>query len=89
MSFKITAPQNKDIKLPDLSYEQFCAHPELYYTGSSDVAYAEYLREQGMSELCDYNNDFLKSTTLEYTSDDGLRVIKFKVISDSDDLFDV
>jgi hypothetical protein len=85
-NFKLTSlGDDKELILPDLSYDSFTNNCSLYKYGASDLEYAKYLRNKGMVELSSFNAGFLKDSILTFTSDDGERILKFKLIEDSDD----
>lgn len=69
--------------LPDISYERF-VKTELYESGESDIAYGEYLRENNMVDLTDFNSESTGDIELIVEDQNRGRVLKFKCVYDSD-----
>ena len=69
--------------LPDISYERF-VKTDLYQAGASDVSYDEYLKENNMVDLTDFNSQTTSDIELIVENKDRGRVMKFKCIYDSD-----
>ncbi len=88
-TLRIVFDDGNEYRLPDISYEKFM-ESDLYKTGSSDVEYAKYLRENGMAELSDFNSQSTNEITLIDEEPYRGRVLKFKLIydSDNDETFD-
>lgn len=76
--------EETEIRLPDISYDKFIKS-DLYKSGSSDIEYDNYLSENNMIELSDYNSDTLKEITLIDEQPYRGRVLKFKIVYDSDE----
>lgn len=72
-----------EYRLPDLSYDKF-KNSELYKSGSSDIEYDKYLRENGMKELSDFNSESTNEITLIDEQPYRGRVLKFRLVYDSD-----
>ncbi len=70
------------VDLADMTYEAFEEH--LFKTGLSDTEYQKYLMGRKQDELVDFTNESIKEAILVYKYGD--RIIKFKVIEDSDDI---
>jgi hypothetical protein len=66
-----------------MSYDKF-EKSELYKSGSSDIEYDKYLRENGMKELSDFNSESTNEITLIDEQPYRGRVLKFKLVYDSD-----
>ena len=67
--------------LADITYEAFEEH--LFKDGLSDVEYQRYLTNRNQDELVDFTSESIRGGILIYKYGD--RIIKFKVIEDSDD----
>ena len=67
--------------LADITYEAFEKH--LFKSGLSDVEYQRYLTDRCQDELVDFTPESIREAILIYKYGD--RIIKFKVIEDSDD----
>ena len=50
MEIKVQLDNKLVGNLPDLSYDQFCKSP-YYQSGSSDIEYENYLRQNSMIDL--------------------------------------
>ena len=81
---KILFDDGTKYMLPDISYEHF-QKSELYKKGFCTIAYKEYLRKNGMKELSDFNSQSTSEITLIDENQDRGRVLKFKLVYDSDD----
>jgi hypothetical protein len=68
--------------LPDISYEKFTEL--MFESGSSDLEYAEYCRENNMKDLSDFNGESTGEITLVVEQPYRGRVLKFRCIYDSD-----
>lgn len=88
-TLRIVFDDGNEYRLPDISYKKFI-ESDLYKTGSSDVEYAKYLRDNGMAELSDFNSQSTNEITLIDEEPYRGRVLKFKLIYDSenDETFD-
>ena len=69
--------------LPDISYDKFC-NSKLYESGSSDIEYDNYLKNNFMIDLTDYNDQTTPDITLIVEQQYRGRVLRFKCIYDSD-----
>ena len=79
---KIKFDDGTEYILPDVSYEKFTEH--MFKSGSSDVEYDKYLRENNMKELTDFNGESTGEITLIVEQPYRGRVLKFKCVYDSD-----
>ena len=79
---KIKFNDGTEYKLPDISYEKFTEY--MFKSGSSDVEYDKYLRENNMQDLTDFNSESTCEITLIVEQPYRGRVLKFKCIYDSD-----
>jgi len=82
-TLKILFDDGEEFRLPDISYDKF-VNSELYKSGSSDVEYDKYLRENGMKELSDFNSESTNEITLIDEQPYRGRVLKFRLVYDSD-----
>jgi|TARA_R110000803_G_scaffold193947_1_gene256947 hypothetical protein len=82
-TLKILFDDGTEYRLPDISYDKF-ENSELYKSGSSDIEYDKYLRENGMKELSDFNSESTNEITLIDEQPYRGRVLKFKLVYDSD-----
>jgi len=82
-TLKILFDDGEEFHLPDISYDKF-ENSELYKGGSSDVEYDKYLSENGMIELSDFNSESTNEITLIYEQPHIGRVLKFRLVYDSD-----
>jgi hypothetical protein len=87
-TIKIKLESGNEYKLPDISSEKFDEF--IWKTGSNDVEYENYKRENGMKELTDFNSQTTDEITLVVEQSWRGRVLKFKCVydSDNDDNFD-
>lgn len=69
--------------LPDISYDRF-VKTDLYQAGGSDIAYDEYLKENNMIDLIEFNSQTTGDVELIVESENRGRILKFKCIYDSD-----
>ena len=85
MEIKIKFKDENNIRgtLSDISYDRFIK-TDLYQSGSSDMAYDEYLRENNMVDLTDFNSQSTGDIELIVESENRGRVLKFKCVYDSD-----
>ena len=67
---------------PDISYDKFC-NSELYESGSSDIEYDNYLKNNSMIDLSDYNDQTTPEIILIVEQEHRGRVLKFKCFYDS------
>ena len=74
-------------ELPDISYKRFI-DSDLFKSGASDTEYARYLRENNMVELDEYNSQSTKDIVLTFEDEFSGRVMRFKLIDDSDTEYD-
>lgn len=81
-TLKIVFDDGDEFRLPDISYGRFL-ESELYEEGSSDIAYDNYLRENGMIELSDFNSGSTNEITLIDEHPYRGRVLKFRLVYDS------
>lgn len=70
------------MQLPDISYEKFLEF--LFESGSSDIEYDNYLRENKMTELTNFSKEGVEDLTLIVEHPYRGRVLKFKCVYDSD-----
>ena len=68
--------EGREYQLPDISYNQFCEL--LFKEGGSDVAWSQYLRENGMQELTKFTQESIQECVLVHEDEDV--IIKFKCI---------
>jgi len=68
--------EGREYQLPDISYTQFCEL--LFAEGLSDVAWNQYLRENGMQELTKFTQESIQDGVLVYEDEDV--IIKFKCV---------
>ena len=87
-TIKIKLESGNEYKLPDISSEKFDEF--IWKSGSNDVEYENYKRENGMKELTDFNSQTTDEITLVVEQSWRGRVLKFKCVydSDNDDNFD-
>jgi hypothetical protein len=79
---KIKLESGNEYKLPDISSEKFDEF--VWKSGSNDVEYENYKRENGMIELTDFNSQTTDEITLVVEQSWRGRVLKFKCVYDSD-----
>jgi hypothetical protein len=79
---KIVFPDGQEFKFPDISFDKF--EELMFKEGSSDVAYNEYLRDNDMSILTDFNNESTGEIRLVVKNEGRGRELHFKCIYDSD-----
>jgi hypothetical protein len=79
---RIKFDDGTEYKLPDISYEKFTEH--MFESGSSDVEYDKYCRENNMKDLTDFNSESTSEITLIVEQPYRGRVLKFRCIYDSD-----
>jgi hypothetical protein len=79
---KIKLESGDEYKLPDISSEKFDEF--VWKSGSNDVEYENYKRENGMIELTDFNSQTTDEITLVVEQSWRGRVLKFKCVYDSD-----
>ena len=82
-TLKILFDDGSEYRLPDLSYEKF-KDSKLYVSGESNIEYERYCRENGMKELSDFNSQSTNEITLIDEQPYRGRVLKFKLVYDSD-----
>jgi hypothetical protein len=81
-TIKIKLESGNEYKLPDISSEKFDEF--IWKSGSNDVEYENYKRENGMKELTDFNSQTTDEITLVVEQSWRGRVLKFKCVYDSD-----
>ena len=81
-TIKIKLESGNEYKLPDISSEKFDEF--MWESGSNDVEYEKYKRENGMIELTDFNSQTTDEITLVVEQSWRGRVLKFKCVYDSD-----
>jgi hypothetical protein len=81
-TIKIKLESGNEYKLPDISSEKFDEF--IWKTGSNDIEYENYKRENGMKELTDFNSQTTDEITLVVEQSWRGRVLKFKCVYDSD-----
>jgi hypothetical protein len=79
---KIKLESGNEYKLPDISSEKFDEF--MWESGSNDVEYKKYKRENEMIELTDFNSQTTNEITLVVEQSWRGRVLKFKCVYDSD-----
>jgi len=79
---------DNEYKLPDISSEKFDEF--MWKSGSNDVEYETYKRDNAMKELTDFNSETTDEITLIIEQSWRGRVLKFKCVYDSknDETFD-
>ena len=68
--------------MPDISYEKFEKY--MFSSGVSDMEFDKYLRSRSMVSLSDFNRETTPDIEIVYNNIALGRVIKLKVIYDSD-----
>lgn len=79
---KIKFDDGIEYRFPDISYEKFTEH--VFKSGSSDIEYDKYCRDNNMKNLTDFNSESTSEITLIAEQPYRRRVLKFKCIYDSD-----
>jgi len=79
---KIKFDDGSEHKLPDVSYNKFLNY--IFEDGMSDIAWENYLKNNNMVDIVDYNSDATKEMTLIVENKETERILKFKCIYDSD-----
>ena len=79
---KIKFEEGDEYILPDISYDKFTEY--MFVSGSSDIEYGKYLRENNMVELTDFNSESTHEITLVVEQEWRGRVLSFKCVYDSD-----
>ena len=77
---KLITDDGNEHLLPDISIGKF--EKFIWESGSNDMEFKKYLRDNNMSELTDFNAETIKEATLIIEDND--RTIKFKCVYDSD-----
>lgn len=85
MEIKVKLADEKEVRgtLPDISYDRWLKS-DLYKSGSSDIEYDNYLRENKMIDLTDFNSETTGDIELIVEQEHRGRVLKFKCVYDSD-----
>ena len=81
-TLKILFDDGVEYTLPDISYDKFVELDK--YEGGSDIEYDKYLLENRMKDLSDFNSDSTDEITLIDEQPYRGRVLKFRLIYDSD-----
>ena len=81
-TLKILFDDGVEYALPDISYDKFIELDK--YEGGSDIEYDKYLLENGMVDLTDFNSNSTNEITLIDEHPYRGRVLKFRLIYDSD-----
>ena len=71
--------------LPDMSYERFLDSDEYKKYSTSDTPYDDYLKNNNMIDLTDYNSETTSDIELVVEQKNRGRVIKFKCVYNSDE----
>lgn len=83
-TIKIVFDDGEEYRIPDISYDKFMDFMFKSGDGFSDVAYEKYLHENGMKDLTDFNKESTGEITLIAEHPYRGRVLKFRLIYDSD-----
>lgn len=82
-TMRVVFDDGLEYRLPDMSYDKF-KESHYYKSGSSDLEYDKYLADGNMTELSDFNSDSTNKITLIDEQPYRGRVLKFRLVYDSD-----